>query len=183
MKQRNAMIAVWTALLIAIGLTLAMALGSGSAGPERDDMRLGEKRLVAVNPDAVEVRLFVSGTSTNVSARAQELIGNRQGIALTRDQRAILDRSLYRHRASVYDQPAAANCVFDPHHIFRYFDAKGEQVGELQVCFCCRDVFLFKPDHQRLGGEEEYWEFDFDGLAAMLQAADIPTDIDCPGRG
>lgn len=186
MKQRNAIIAMWAALLISIGVTLALVIADSA--PLEDDhfsspesaLKPGERQLVAVSPDATEVRLFVQGLPFRESPRTQALMNETEGLPLTRAQRDILDRSLMRHRLLPSESVATPAC-YDPHHVFRYFDAKGEHVGTLEVCYCCRQVRVYATD-QGLN-EGEVWEFDFEGAAAILKAMDVPTDINCPQQG
>ncbi|ALH82405.1 hypothetical protein AN936_19210 [Sphingopyxis macrogoltabida] len=187
MKQRNAMVAVWTALFIAIGATLSLAMPDSKSPLKGDpfvlsknELKPGERRPVVVSPEAVEVRLFVDGLPFRESSHVQALMNDTEGLRLSRAQREILDRSLTRHRLSPSESDATPAC-YDPHHFFRYFDAKGERIGELEVCYCCRQVRLYAPD-QKLN-EGEIWEFDFEGAAKLLKAMNVPTDINCPGRG
>ncbi len=181
------MIAVWTALLIAIGVVLALAIPGSNAS--LDEGRLaspeillkpGERRTVAVSSDAVEIRLFVEGLPFRETPHVQALMNDTDGIPLSAAQRDILDRSLARYRLLPSESDATPAC-YDPHHIFRYFNAKGEQIGKLEVCYCCRQVRVYAPDENRAEGE--IWAFDFEGVAALLKAMDVPTDINCSGRG
>jgi hypothetical protein len=183
MKQRNAMIAVWLAMFVALGLTLGFALqdsGFSAAEDPKSELEPGEGQLVAIRPDAVEVRLFVEGFPLRETPRTLELMDKTEGVPLTKAQRAILDRSLTRYRLRPSESDATPAC-YDPHHFFRYFNSKGEQVAEFQVCYCCRQVRVHASDQNAREGE--VWRFDFAGVAAMLKDMDVPTDIGCRERG
>ena len=186
MKQRNAMIAVWAALLLSVGTALALAVQDAGAPLEDDpffvpesELKPGESRRVAVSPDAVEVRLFVEGLPFRETPHVQALMDQTAGLPLTGADREILDRSLIRYRLLPSEQHATPAC-YDPHHIFRYFNAKGEQVGKLEVCYCCRQVRVYSDDPRRARGE--VFDFDFEGAATMLKAMNVPTDINCSER-
>lgn len=187
MKQKNAMIAIWTALLIAIGVGLGLVMSDGKSPFDHDPLaaptillKPGEREAVTVSSEAVEVRLFVEGLPFREPRRTQDLMNDVDGIPLTKAQREILDRSLARYRLLPSESDATPAC-YDPHHLFRYFNAKGEEVGKLEVCYCCRQVRVYSPDQNRAEGE--IWEFDFEGVAAMLDSMNVPTDVNCSGRG
>jgi hypothetical protein len=186
MKQRNTMITVWTALLIAVGVTLAAVLSTDPLRVDEDysayptsDMRPGERKPVVISRDAVEVRLFVEGLPFREPARTQELINDVDGVRLTKAQRDILEGSLHRYRllpSEFDDYPAC----FIPHHFFRYYDRQGNQLADLQICYCCRQVRLNSWGYRWIQGE--ILQFDFDEVAEMLKTMDVPTDVNCPER-
>jgi hypothetical protein len=94
-----------------------------------------------VYPEAVEVRLLVHDAGWN--ADGERVFSHPQGQVLTPSQRAMLQVALRKRIVELriprgaYDTSADATGCFIPHHFFRYFDARGRQVGELAVCFCC----------------------------------------------
>lgn len=183
MKQRNALIAVWTALLVAIAVALGAGLQAPNSGtPElvssTAELKPGQRRPMIIAPEAVEVRLFVEGRSQDNPARVAELMKDGDGILLTAKQRARLDRSVFRYRMTrrEFENNAIAG-YFIPHHFFRYYDTAGKQVGELAVCYCCRGVDV-TPAGWSLGDDEE-WEFDYAGIEQMLKEMNVPVDIDC----
>jgi hypothetical protein len=187
MKQRKTMIAAWTALLVAIGIVLAVVIPGNSSSFEEGRLaspkillKPGERRAVAIRSDAVEVRLFVEGLPFRETPHAQALMNDIDGIPLSMAQRDILDHSLARYRQLPTESGATPAC-YDPHHIFRYFNAAGEEIGKLEVCYCCRQVRVYGLDENRAEGE--IWQFDFEGVGAMLKAMKVPTDINCSGRG
>lgn len=184
MNQRSTIVAVWTALLVAVGIALSLSMaGSDRAGiepavseqPTRGAR--GVKAAVRPWPEATEVRLFVEDLSYDERERTGATMSNPKGVALTATQRATLDESvtLYRMTAKEYGDYAAA--CFIPHHFFRYYDTSGRRLGELSVCYCC-DGIEFSPAFQQLCPEEE-WQFDFDGVEKMLKEMGVPTDVNC----
>jgi hypothetical protein len=149
---------------------------------ESSALRFGERVRVVPAPDAAEVRLFVEGIPHRATARVNQLMNDPDGILLTAEQRAILDRSVHRYRAKPsemgkYSMPAC----FIPHHFFRYYDKGGQQIGELAVCYCCGDIRVTPYNYGPNGDASEVWDFDYDAVKKMLKAMDVPTDIDCPG--
>lgn len=175
MKQRNAMIAVWTALLIAIIAVLATASGSRET---RAELKPGERRAVIVSPGATEVRLFVEGLPFREPPRIQKIMNDGVGILLTKDQRAVLDRAVHRYRLKPGELGEARPACFIPHHFFRYYDNSGKQIGELAVCYCCGGIAI-NSDFA-----DPYWgqgvlQFDYGSVAKMLKEIEIPTNIEC----
>ena len=176
MKQRNAAIAVWMALLIALAVTLSLTLGS--AGPGIEAKGGGATTAIHPWPEAAEVRVFVEDIPFDESQRTGKNMSKPDGIALTKSQRATLDKAvhLYRMTPKEYANSAMVGC-FIPHHFFRYYDRSGRQLGELAVCYCCGGI-EFSPAIKQLRPEEE-WQFDFDGVEKMLKEIGVPTDVNC----
>ena len=183
MKQRNAMIAVWAALLLSVGTALVLAVQDGgpSAGNDiffipESELKPGQRERIVVNPEAAEVRLFVEGIPFREPSRTRELIDDVDGVLLTKAQRDILERSLHRYRlppSEFEDYPAC----FIPHHFFRYYDAQGNELGELAVCYCCRQVRLNSWSYRRIEGE--ILQFDYEAIEKMLAGMKVPTNINC----
>lgn len=185
MNNRNAMIAVWAALLIAIGAGLSLSMtGSDRSGIDHagNDLLRGEARGVSTAvrpwPEATEVRLFVEDLSYDERERTGAVMSNPKGVTLTAAQRATLDRSvtLYRMTPQEYEDYAIAAC-FIPHHFFRYYDKSGRQLGELSVCYCCGGIG-FSPTFRKIR-DDENWQFDFDAVEKMLKEIGVPTDVNC----
>lgn len=182
MKQRNAKIAVWTALLIAVGITLSLsAMNAGpadkaAAGTLSRDR--GTTTAIRPWPEATEVRLFVEDLSYDERERTGATMSNPKGVLLNAAQRATLDKSvtLYRMTPEEYENAAYAAC-FIPHHFFRYYDSNGRQLGELAVCYCCRGISL--PSTFREIREDEEWRFDYEAVKKMLEGMNIPTNVHC----
>ncbi|WP_144037946.1 hypothetical protein [Sphingopyxis sp. KK2] len=179
-----------TTLILAIG-ALVYGMASPPAKPvpveepvaESSALRFGERVRVSPAPDAVEVRLFVEGVPHRATPRVNQLMNDPDGILLTAEQRAILDQSVHRYRAKPsemgkYSMPAC----YIPHHFFRYYDKRGQQIGELEVCYCCGDIRVKPYSYGPNSDGSEVWDFDYDAVKKMLKAMDVPTDIDCPGH-
>ena len=182
MKQRNAMIAVWMALLIAIGAVLAFSMAPGNAD---DDFVLSPPPKPASGsvrfapwPQATEVRLVVADLSFHEQSKTGAWSSNPEGTRLTLEQRKVVDRSLflYRMNKSEADRRIYASC-FIPHHFFRYYDKAGRQIGELAVCYCCQGISM----NPALRSENIYeeWQFDFEAVEKMLTEMGVPTDVNC----
>lgn len=183
MKQRNAMIAVWAAMLIAISVTLSLSsMPSGRATVEtpvdEEPGPRGTTTAIRPWPEATEVRLFVEDLSYDERERTGATMSNPKGVVLNAAQRATLDRSvtLYRMTVKEYATAVSAAC-FIPHHFFRYYDSGGRQVGELAVCYCCKGVSL-APAFRPLRRAEE-WQFDYDAVGKMLKEMGVSTDVNC----
>ncbi|ALJ15779.1 hypothetical protein LH19_23130 [Sphingopyxis macrogoltabida] len=177
------MVAVWTALLIAVGIALSLsAMKSGRTDFEspvgEEPGPRGTTTAIRPWPEATEVRLFVEDVSYDERARTGVTMSNPKGVVLNAVQRATLDRSvtLYRMTAKEYANAVSAAC-FIPHHFFRYYDKSGRQLGELAVCYCCGGVD-FSPAFRNLRRNEE-WQFDFDAVEKMLKEMGVPTEVNC----
>lgn len=81
--------------------------------------------------NAVSVRLFVKKWNIKEGNKYTHPLG----ILLGEDQRKKLGASLI-----ITTMPDEMPSCFVPHHFFRYYDARGKQIGELSVCFCCAGV-------------------------------------------
>lgn len=183
MKQRNAMIAVWAALLIAVGIALSLSTtnpDSSGGGAVADAQKKAGGTTTAIRPwpEAIEVRLFVEDLSYDERERIGATMSNPKGVMLNRDQRATLDNSvtLYRMTHEEYENSAYAAC-FIPHHFFRYYDSNGKQLGELAVCYCCGGIRL-RPALREIRRDEE-WQFDYEAVKTMLEGMNIPTNVHC----
>lgn len=171
------MVAVWTALLVAIGLILSLSMtGDDRTGLEPEAR--GITTAIRPWPEAVEVRLFVEDLPYDERERTGASMSNPEGVVLTAPQRATLDRAvtLYRMTAKEYENHAVAAC-FIPHHFFRYYDGNGKQLGELAVCYCCGGMSL-SPEFRKIRNDEE-WQFDYEAVQKMLEGMKIPTNINC----
>ena len=183
MKQRNAIIAVWMALFVAIGSTLLVS----AANVRRDNNevltnaaadRIASTTIIRPWPEAIEVRLFVQDLSYEEQARTGASMSNPKGVVLTADQRATLDGSMSLYRIVAENgEITALDACFVPHHFFRYYDKNGKQLGELAVCYCCRQIRPLPA--LRTPRDNEFWDFDFDGVGKMLEGMNIPTNVRC----
>ena len=84
-------------------------------------------------PNASEVRLFVAGDYQKGSGKP--IFSKKNGTILSDVDRLRLEEAL-----RFVAMPEEMIACFIPHHFFRYFDDKGRQVGEVEVCFCCDGV-------------------------------------------
>lgn len=182
MKQRNAIIAVWVALFVAIGVVLALSMTPETAD---DDFVVSPPPKPTLGsapfapwPEAAEVRLFVEDLPLSAQEKTGRWTSRPDGIVLTAAQRAIVDQSvhLYRMTKREADRRLLAAC-FIPHHFFRYYDKAGRQIGELSVCYCCQGI-LMEPALRPASIYEE-WQFDFPRVEKMLHEMGVRTDISC----
>ena len=182
MKNRNAIFAIWMALFVAIGLVLALAIAPGEA--EEDFILSPPIQPTAGSvpitpwPDASEVRLIVADLSFEDQAKRGAWTSRPEGVVLTSQQRAIVDKSvhLYRMTKKEADNRAYVDC-FIPHHFFRYYDKSGRQIGELQICYCCQGNAM-EPALRPTDIYDE-WQFDFPRVEKMLHEMGVSTDINC----
>lgn len=121
-------------------------------------------------PDATEVRLFVQ---TGYSDDYEPILSSPRGVILSDEQRQSFEDTL-----SIAAAPAEAYSCFVPHHFFRYFDADGDQVGEVSVCFCCVGVDASGSD-ALLHNQSEIIDADFDELEHLVTSLGEPTDVLC----
>lgn len=182
MKQRNAMIAVWTALLLSVGVALSLAMGSGVSDDEfvlsPPSKPSAGATLVRPWPQASEVRLFVEDLSYDEQKRTGNWTSRPAGIRLTKAQRDIVDGSVFLHRLTKKEWAKRVyTACFIPHHFFRYYDGSGRQIGEIQVCYCCQGIDM-APALRRIDSYDE-WQFDFARVEKMLIEMGVSTDINC----
>jgi hypothetical protein len=121
-------------------------------------------------PDAVRVELYAVEKEWN--GKTDRIV--REWVRpLAKDQRAAFERNL---TIAYYEKgKAVAACCF-PHHFLRYFDVNGKLLGEVGICFCCRCVT------SDVGGplrDNEYREFDYAKMKALIEGLGIPTEMGC----
>ncbi|WP_411341733.1 hypothetical protein V6U71_07885 [Sphingopyxis sp. J-6] len=177
MKRANPLYAVFAALTVAIGITLSAVIGTAALQSHPEESQ-GVMIDVKPWPEATHVRVFVKDISYDEFERTGKNMSNPEGVLLSATQRAILDKSvhLYRMTPNELENNAVAGC-FIPHHFFRYYDARGRQLGELAVCYCCMGI-EFSPALKSLESDEE-WRFDFPAVKKMLDEMRIPTNVNC----
>lgn len=121
-------------------------------------------------PNASQVRLFVEVSYTEDGG---PILSNAEGIPLTDVERAQFEDTLKFVAAPEY----MAAC-FIPHHFFRYFGSNGEQLGEVEVCFCCAGVAA-AGSNQLIERSGEMLSADYHVLEKLISKLGEPTDVMC----
>lgn len=103
--------------------TLDTPSASGTAAPQSVDNPF---------PSAKSVRLFVEA---GYAKDGSPIFSKPAGRILTSGERADFEATL-----RMIKMPDDLIGCFIPHHFFRYYDDRGKQVGEIEVCFCCSGV-------------------------------------------
>lgn len=125
-------------------------------------------------PEAASVRLFFEDIPYDEIGPNGIGMSNPAGTLLTKAQQAIVSNAARRETYSEY--PAMAAC-FVPHHFFRFYDARGRQVGELEVCYCCAGIRLVSSPYRL--ADRQLWGFDYDGVAKMMADMGISSKVQC----
>ena len=117
-------------------------------------------------PEATFVQLYYS----------KDISGNlTAGPRLNAAQISMLKKSVYIRQPD--SDESFAGC-FIPHHFFRFFDAKGQQISEVQVCFCCGGFYvsgagkLNADDHEIFDGK-------LGQIESLVRELGVRTDINC----
>lgn len=121
-------------------------------------------------PNATEVRLFVE---VNYSDSGQAILNNPNGVALSVPQRDEFENAL-----SITAAPDDMYMCFIPHHFFRYYAANGEEIGEVEVCFCCEGVTVSGSENLR-PMQGEIVGADYATIQRLVAAVGEPTDVFC----
>lgn len=88
------------------------------------------------------------------------------------------DDQLKRLRAAIHALPQVelGPACFVPHHFFRMYDAAGQKIGEIAVCFCCRGVqakpILPISENLEVGA-------DYEALAALVRELGSTPKLNC----
>lgn len=133
---------------------------------------------VEIYPSAVEVRLMTFDSS---KAEGEKEVDHGR---LTGAQRRAVERTI--SIANYGPGTATAAACFVPHHFLQYFDANGQKVGEIAICFCCAGIRSDPMIEAPLppGAETSDLTFDYEALKAVFKSMGVPTDIACaPGEG
>jgi hypothetical protein len=125
-------------------------------------------------PEAASVRLFVEDIPFDEIGPNGNGMTNPAGTILTKAQQVLVTNAVRRETYS--DYPAMAGC-FVPHHFFRFYDARGRQLGELEVCYCCGGIQLNSSPHDL--ADRQLWGFDYDGVAKMMAEMGISSKVQC----
>ena len=127
-------------------------------------------------PTASTVRLFVN---TDYAKDGTAIYSKPGGLLLNAAQRAEFESALRAHTISPDETFAAC---FIPHHFFRYFDANGKMIGEIEVCFCCAGVEASGASNIELSDTEDL-RADYTKLETLVRSLGEPTDVQCDGEG
>ena len=153
---------------------LAVGLSSASCDPapvaENATEVAPSKPASNAFPDATEVRLFVE---TRLDADGDPVLSKPNGLKLNPTQRAQFESYLV-----VEPIPESMTACFIPHHFFRYFDAKGRKVGEIEVCFCCGGVAV-NGKAAILVAKDEHISADYRKLEAFVRSLGESTQVQC----
>ena len=144
-------------------------------GSSKSDLEVAqpvvERRVSNPFPDATELRLFVETAYDQKTGKA--IFSRSNGIRLSEPQRRKFEDALKIEAA-----PEEMAACFIPHHFFRYFDAEGKQVGEVEVCFCCSGVAASgSPKLQASNGE--MLGADYSEVESVVASVGEPTDVLC----
>lgn len=128
-------------------------------------------RKVQPYAEAAQVKLFVTDAVDQL-AEARTL--------------SPLERTAFEQTLQLddYDHaPEAVAACFVPHHFLRYYDDKGVQIGEFQVCFCCGSTLSAPNISAPLskGATHQVLNVDFEALADLLKSWSIESKIGCDG--
>lgn len=132
-------------------------------------------------PKATQVRLMVQ--DKGYGADGQPLFSNPAGRVLTPAERARFEGALARvtvvKRPSADESAATATAAcFIPHHFFQYLDARGRQLGEVQVCFCCGGAQA-RPSRPIYRFPDSYLQADMPAIKGFVAGLGLPTDVEC----
>lgn len=117
-------------------------------------------------PEATYVQLYYSkNLSGNLTA----------GPRLNAAQISMLKKSVYIRQP---DPDESFPGCFIPHHFFRFFNAKGQQISEVQVCFCCGGFDVSGAGRLNV---EDYEIFDgkLGRIESLVRELGVATDINC----
>ena len=96
-------------------------------------------------PGATSARLFVQPEPFD--DKAIESLSDARGRQLTNEQYKLLETAF--SRKTIIRRPAkgylATSCLFEPRHVFRFYDIHLKPLGDALVCFECGDVKLNPP--------------------------------------
>jgi hypothetical protein len=126
-------------------------------------------------PNATSVNLLIHDLQPDHGSGGRS--SNPLGTILTKVQRAEFDQSV-RKITLLNDGSVAAVACFDPHHFFRYYDATGQKIGEISVCFCCGNS-RFDPV-LRKRADKQWIDVDIDMAERFVKKLGLPTDMHCP---
>ena len=131
---------------------------------------------VAIYLMATRVNLLIKNSLLN----GPEVSTNPKGVDLTTAERQEFEQSIKKSvtvRQAGKDYPSGSDAAcFIPHHFFRYYDAKGRKIGEVEICFCCTGG-VASPSLTTRNDEHEV--FDVERIKALVKKMKLPTDVSC----
>lgn len=188
MKRRGVILVVVIVALVAItAATFGFwreALGNLLSPPTVDEYGVLAYELVSETPvhpypQATSVRLFVEQEWDLEQRPAATPYVESAGRLLTPAQRRAFEAALSKRSR----RGGSVAACFIPHHFFRYYDARGRQVGEVAVCFCCSGAAatpqLFPYEGGILKRHQNELAFDREQLKALIRSLGLPTDVWC----
>ncbi|MEM6474847.1 MAG: hypothetical protein AAF687_01640 [Pseudomonadota bacterium] len=122
-------------------------------------------------PAAVSVRLFVESGEVDEDGRG--IMTKPEGLLLTDKQRIEVESTF-----QFEPMPEAFAACFVPHHFFEYYDAAGERIGEVAVCFCCDGVSADGSD-KLIAGADQIIGADYEKLKELIEGMGERTDVMC----
>ena len=147
-------------------LLLSMVAFFGFSGcMEKNTLAEKTTREIAF-PEATYVQLYYSkNLSGNLTA----------GPRLNAAQISMLKKSVYIRQP---DPDESFPACFIPHHFFRFFNASGQQISEVQVCFCCGGFYVSGAGKLNV---EDYEIFDgkLGRIEGLVRELGVATDINC----
>ena len=164
-----------------LGLIAMLCLGGceGDEASRSSQQRRGEKAIFTVSaspeiqnpfPGAKEVRLFVE---KGYGPNGTPILSRPEGRLLSASELADFEGALRIEKA-----PEAMAACFIPHHFFRYYDERGRQIGEINICFCCSGVEASKGAKISVG-PDQILAADYKKLEALVLRLGEPTDVLC----
>jgi hypothetical protein len=146
----------------------------GQASSDYQEPVLLKTEKLTIWPEAASVRLFVEDIPYDKPNRPDHGMSKPAGVVLTKARQAIVSNAVQRKTYAEY--PVVSAC-FIPHHFFRFYDARGRQLGELQVCYCCGGIELSGTPHRL--ADRQMWGFDYDGVEKMMADMGISSQVQC----
>ena len=160
-------------------LFLALACGLASCRPAATPTSVTlpaeapTKRLTAVHPQAVSVRMTV----------VEDVLVDRKAWKFERRERSppggypLSPEQSARLRRAMLDTPVleAQPACFIPHHFFHFYDRAGREVGSAAICFCCGGAQA-EPALVGAGRELGYKTKE---VRALVEELGSRTDVGC----
>jgi hypothetical protein len=164
-------------LLVTLGVALA---GCGQLELPSEDAPTYVRWVTPAQPypNAVAVRLTIENDHAWVGKTLVER--SHPARTLSSAERQAFEHALHRVRLLGFpprESGADAAC-FVPHHFFRYYDARGRQIGQVAVCFCCLGAKA-QPRLPFETGESDTLRVDLPAVKTLVQRLGLRTDVAC----